>query len=334
MTREQQIEEFLRQSGWAAAARERLREDASARRYFRLRQNGQSAILMDAAPPYEETGVFTAKAEIFRSYGWHVPKILSSDPVAGFLLLEDFGDESFAASLAHGGNAESLYHDAVAALIHLHAQNNLRAGELPKLDDGRLVYWATWLIEWYVPMIQPQTLSRTIRERFIELWVDAFDVMRAVPHHALHLDFQFHNFMLLAGKNGFARCGILDFQDACFGPITGDLVMLLQNAREDVDQKIVVSCLAKYHNAFPKIPRADFDASYAAFSAHNAMRILGLFARLKIRDGKEQYLQHIPRNLKYLEQSLLHPALAQIREWFDTHVPREKRLLLPGLKVA
>ena len=332
--RDHQIDQFLKTTDWKESRREAMRPDASARQYFRLTKNGKSAILMDAAPPFEEVGTFRRKAEIFRHYGWRIPNIFACDETLGLLILEDFGDVSFATLLADGGDAGSLYNDAIDNLIHLHRQDTTVAKKLPHLDDGRLVYLATWLIEWYVPMVQPQNLSRVIRERFIELWMDAFSVLRHVPMHAAHLDFQFHNLMRCAGKTAIEKCGVLDFQDACFAPITADLVLLLQNAREDVQQTIVESGLKRYLDAFPKISRDDFHASFAAFSAHNAMRILGLFARLKMRDGKGQYLQHIPRNLKYLEQSLKHPALAPIREWFDTHVPTEKRLAIPGLRAA
>ncbi|TAH32262.1 MAG: hypothetical protein EYC62_09565 [Alphaproteobacteria bacterium] len=334
ITRDQQIHKFLHDAGWADAKRVPMREDASARKYYRLQKQTQSAVLMDAAPPFEEVGEFARKAAIFSSYGLSIPKIYARDDAHGLLLIEDYGEISFANAIRSGENGGGLYRDAIAALTHMHSQADIQARKLPPLDDGRLIYLVSWIIEWYIPLIQPQTLSRTIREKFFELWTDTFKIMRAVPHHAIHLDYQFHNLMLLPGKASYGRCGILDFQDACYGPVSADLVMLLQDAREDVPDNIVKTGLDQYLHAFPKINRDDFMASYAAFAAHNAARILGLFARLKIRDGKGQYLCHIPRNLKYFEDNLRHPALAPIKQWFDTHVPAEKRLAIPDLKAA
>ncbi len=332
--RDQLMQKFLHDSGWNTAEIRTMQEDASARKYYRLQKTNQTAILMDAAPPFEEVGEFARKAEIFSSYGLSIPQIYARNDANGFLLLEDFGSTSFAQAMRGGENSGELYRDAVAALVHTHLQSSAAAKKLPTLDDGRLVYLVSWMIEWYVPLVQPQTLSRTIRERFIELWVDAFKIMRAVPQHAIHLDYQFHNLMLLPGKTSFARCGILDFQDACYGPVTADLVMLLQDAREDVPVNVVRTGIEQYLHSFPQINRDDFMASYAVFAAHNAARILGLFARLKIRDGKGQYLRHMPRNLKYFMDNLDHPALAPIREWFDTHVPNHLRLNIPGLQAA
>ncbi len=329
----QKAQGFLSASGWKDTSIDPLNQDASARKYYRLSQGGKTAILMHAPPPFEETGAFAEKAEIFRHYGWSVPAIHARDAKQGLLLLEDFGNTSFADAIAKGQSAAELYNTATKTLIHLHKQSDKMARKLPPLDDARLTYLTSWLIEWYIPFIQPQALSRVIREKFIDLWVDAFKIMRAAPLHAAHLDYQFHNLMRL-DRPGIAACGVLDFQDACFAPVTCDLVLLLQNARENVDPAIVDASLKDYLAAFPEIDPKAFYASYAVAAAQNAARILGLFARLKIRDGKAQYLKHIPRNLKYLEQSLEHPALAPIRDWFDEHAPKHLRLNIPGLQAA
>jgi N-acetylmuramate 1-kinase len=335
MTRSAALKNFLATHHLHPAEIMPLREDASARRYYRLAlADGQTRIIMDAAPPFEETKIFAAKSKILASCGWSVPEIFAADSANGFLLLEDFGDHSFADRLAQGGDAAELYFLAVDNLIHLHRQPLNLVSSLPEWGTPRLTYLVSWLIEWYVPLVQPQTLSRVIREEFIDLWAAQYAVLHRVPRHACHLDYQFHNFMHRPGKSGLARMGILDFQEAAIGPVVADLVMLLENARAEVPPAIVTACIERYLAAFPHIDRADFDAAFATASAHNAARILGLFARLKIRDGKGQYLEHIPRNLRYFEKSLQHPALAAIRDWFDAYVPASKRLAIPGLRAA
>jgi aminoglycoside/choline kinase family phosphotransferase len=334
MTRDVKRQEFIAAHGWADATCVPLRQDASARRYYRLSAAKGTRIVMDAAPPFEETSAFAAKQKIFATYGWAVPEISAADFGNGFLLLEDFGDHSFADRLAHGGDAAEFYFMAIDNLIHLHRQSATAARGLPQLGVARLTYLVSWLIEWYVPLVQPETLSRVIREEFFDIWTAQYAVLERVPQHACHLDYQFHNLMDRAGKTGLARVGILDFQDAAFGPVVADLVLLLENARAEVPPAIVTACIERYLAAFPQINRADFDAAFATASAHNAARILGLFARLKIRDGKGQYLQHLPRNLRYFENSLRHPSLSAIRQWFDTYVPPEKRLAIAELRAA
>lgn len=334
MTRRLDMEKFIAASGWSDADIVALAPDASARNYFRLVRGNETRIIMDAAPPYEETDFFAAKAEIFRNCGWAVPQIFARDAMHGFLLLEDFGADSFAAQITAGANAQEYYFLAVDALIHLHRQPSSLVTALPVFSPARYTYLVSWLIEWYVPLVQPQPLSRVIREEFFDLWDRHFALLQRVPQHACHMDYQCHNFMDRPGQTGLARCGILDFQDAVVGPIMLDLVMLLENARADVPPAIVEACMARYLAAFPKIDRADFAAAYALASAHNAARILGLFARLKIRDHKSQYLQYLPRNLRYFEQSLQHPALTALRAWFDRYVPAEKRLAIAELRAA
>lgn len=334
MARDSIIQNFLDKNNYKGFAISPLREDASARKYYRAKKDGTSYVVMDAPPPFEEISEFVRKAEIFKSLGLRTPRIFASDAAHGLLLLEDFGDQSYGDLRKAGHDQKALYKDAVDVLIHAHKQPVKLTHHLPPLSDVRLTYLVSWIIEWYIPLVQPQTLSRVIRERFFELWSDAYQTWRKVPQHAVHLDYQFHNLMRLPGNSAAERCGILDFQDACYGPVTSDLVLLLQDAREDVPADIAKAGIDQYLAAFPEISRADFEAAYAINAAHNASRIVGLFARLKMRDKKPQYLGHIPRNLRYLEESLRHPALAPIKEWFDTYVPEHLRLNIPELKAA
>jgi aminoglycoside/choline kinase family phosphotransferase len=131
--------------------------------------------------------------------------------------------------------------------------------------------------------------------------------------------------MLLPGRAGVASCGLLDYQDAVIGPASYDLVSLLEDARRDVPAPLAAAMLARYLAAFPSQDRAAFEASYAVLGAQRSAKIIGIFTRLCVRDGKPLYLHHIPRVWRLLAQDLQHPSLAPIARWIDRHIPAAER---------
>jgi hypothetical protein len=135
--------------------------------------------------------------------------------------------------------------------------------------------------------------------------------------------------MLLDGRSGVAACGLLDFQDAVIGPCSYDLVSLLEDARRDVPVDLVAAMLERYLDAFPELDRDAFAASYALMGAQRNCKIVGIFTRLCVRDGKPVYLAHIPRVWRLIEQDLRHPALAPMARWLDRHVPPPLRRIPP-----
>jgi len=138
-------------------------------------------------------------------------------------------------------------------------------------------------------------------------------------------DFHVDNLMVVEGREGIARCGLLDFQDAVYGPVTYDLVSLLEDARRDVSPAVAKEMLARYQAAMQPLDRPAFEASYAALGAQRNAKIIGIFTRLCRRDGKAGYLQHIPRVWRLLEGDLRHPALAPVKRWFDREIPAALR---------
>ena len=135
--------------------------------------------------------------------------------------------------------------------------------------------------------------------------------------------------MLLDGREEVAACGLLDFQDAVIGPVSYDLVSLLEDARRDIPETLVDAMLSRYFDAFPELDRAAFRASYATLGAQRAAKIIGIFTRLSWRDGKHQYLRHIPRVWRILESDLDHPALAPVKTWFEREIAPEERVVPP-----
>src|SRR3546814_19198719 len=154
--------------------------------------------------------------------------------------------------------------------------------------------------------------------------------MLAVPHKLVLRDYHVDNLMVIDCREGIARCGLLDFQDAVIGPISYDLVSLLEDARRDVSPAVVTEMLARYQDALrPLIDRSAFAASYAALGAQRTAKIIGIFTRLSRRDGKPGYLHHISRVWRLLDGHLRHAALAPVTTWVDQAVPAELRSAPP-----
>ena len=318
------IAAFLSTAGWGAADRRLLAGDASFRKYYRLSGPQGPAVLMDAPPPMENVGPFLAIARHLHDLGYSAPRILAEDRAAGLLLIEDFGDATFTRLLASGTDEASLYALAVDLLIDLHKQPRAAAIDLPPYDEERLFAEAALLTDWYLPAIGAAVPS-AVREDYRARWSRAFQIFAATPPTLVLRDYHVDNLMRLPGRSGVAACGLLDFQDAVLGPPAYDLVSLLEDARRDVSPGVAAAMTARYLAAFPALNRERFLAGYAVLGAQRNAKIVGIFTRLMVRDKKPHYLVHIPRVWRLLEGDLKHPALAEVAEWFDRHVPRQIR---------
>ena len=167
-----------------------------------------------------------------------------------------------------------------------------------------------------------------MRDAYVTLWRDALAPAFEAPATWVLRDYHSPNLLWLAAREGIARIGLLDFQDAVMGPAAYDLASLLQDARVDVPEMIEIALLSRYTRA-RRAADAAFDAPafgkvYATLAAQRASKILGIFARLDARDSKPQYLRHMPRVWGYLQRSLAHPALAPLAAWYHVNVPALK----------
>ncbi len=317
---------FLAASGWGHASRRTLAGDASFRRYDRLEAPPFRAVLMDAPPPQEDVRPFLAVARLLRGLGLSAPGILAEDVAAGLLLLEDFGDATYTRLLAQGAAEEPLYALAVDLLIALHRVfDPASASAVPPYDDQRLLAEAALLVDWYLPTMTGRPTDPGLREEYLALWRGLLPLARAVPDSLVLRDYHVDNLVLLAERNGIAACGLLDFQDAVIGPVSYDLVSLLEDARRDVPGDLAAAMRGRYLAAFPALDRAAFAASYAVLGAQRNCKIVGIFTRLWRRDGKPGYLAHIPRVWRLIDGDLVHPALAPLAAWLDRHIPSPLR---------
>jgi tRNA threonylcarbamoyl adenosine modification protein YjeE len=346
-----EIRRFLDAGGYSPADRIRLAGDASTRSYERLTRGDQTIVLMNAprradgppvraGKPYsaiahlaEDVTPFIAMARALRQRGLSAPRIFSSDPARGLLLLEDFGD-AFIASGTPPVPIEERYEAAVDVLIALHRQVLpqtlvVEGGityTLPRYDLDALLIEAELLLDWYLPRLG-MTVPDAARRDYVALWTSALALES--PQTWVLRDFHSPNLMWLPQRHGIARIGLLDFQDAVMGSPAYDLASLAQDARVDVPEMLELALLSHYvraRRAEPDFDAANFARLYATLAAQRASKILGIFARLDRRDGKPQYLRHLPRVWGYLRRSLAHPALSSLRAWHDANVPPLKSI--------
>lgn len=322
---------FLDSAGWGAAVLAPLAGDASFRRYDRIRLDGRTAVLMDAPPPHNDVRPFLAIDRLLRTHGLSAPEVLAADEAAGLVLLEDFGDDTYGRVLAQGGDEAQLYRLAVDALIHLHRNFRPDRSGVGAFDEARALREVELLLDWYWPSLSGKPADAALRNSYRAAWRSILPARDAAPRTLALFDFHIDNLMLLSERNGIGACGVLDFQDAVLGPVSFDLVSLLEDARRDVPRALAEELIEHYFDAFPEIDERAFRTSYAVIGAQRSTRIIGTFSRLKLRDGKPGYLAHIPRVWRWLAQDLKHPALTPIARWFDRHIPSDRRIVPPAL---
>jgi hypothetical protein len=321
------IEEFLTTAGWGTAQRRLLAADASFRRYERLSRDGETAVLMDAPPPYENVAAFDRVARQLLGLGLSAPRLFAVDETAGLMLLEDLGDKTFTRALADGIGEARLYPLAVDVLTALHrAWQPSSTVTMPPYDDTRLLTEALLLPDWTLPALRGTETPAAVRDSYTEAWRAVLPRARAVADCLVLRDYHVDNLMLLDDRTDIAACGLLDFQDAVIGPRAYDLVSLLEDARRDIAPDLAAAMLERYLAAFPELDRTAFLDSYAVLGAQRAAKIIGIFTRLDRRDGKPVYLRHIPRVWRLLQADLAKPVLAPVRDWFDRHVPPAERI--------
>ncbi len=324
--REDLLRRFLEAAGWDDAERRVLAADAFFRRYDRLTRNGETVVLMDAPPPQENVDIFDFIAGCLDEIGLSAPQTLAIDRESGFLLLEDFGNTTFTRALAEGADEAELYRLATDTLVALHHGWWVESPKIPPYDEEKLLTEAALLVDWYLPAITGRETPAAQRESYLAAWREVMPAMLNVPHKLVLRDYHVDNLMVLEGRAGVARCGLLDFQDGVIGPISYDLVSLLEDARRDVSEAVVTEMLERYHAGMRnEIDRWAFTASYYALGAQRNAKIIGIFTRLSRRDGKHGYLPHVPRVWRLLEGDLQQPVLAPVKDWFDREVPAALR---------
>ncbi len=334
MDRSTLIERFLEDAGWQGAERRPLADDASFRRYDRVHLGGKTAVLMDAQPPQEDVRPFIAMTNHLRGLGYSAPELLYKDAENGFLLLEDLGDGTFTHALAADADEAALYQVAADVLIDLHrrpAAEAIPAG-LPLYDEQRLLDEACLLTDWYLPRATGQETPAEVRAAYEDIWRAALKLLSDVPATLVLRDFHADNLLWLPDRSGVAACGLLDFQDAVVGPPAYDLMSLLEDARRDLAPGLADKMIERYLAAVPDLDRDTFMTGYRILAAQRHCKVIGIFTRLLVRDGKPDYLVHIPRVWRLLDDACALPELASLAKWISEHAPADKRQTSPELE--
>lgn len=292
-----------------------LPADASKRRYFRF----EGGLLMDAPPP-ENPKQFVHVANYLRSLGLSAPAIFDQDLFQGFLALEDFGNTTYTNLLRQGEDPYPLYELAVDTLITLHQRATTCPDFISIYDIEHMLREVTQFVDWYIPANSQKALSNKDKEAFLDLWNEVFKQATTIPHSLALRDYHVDNLMRLNNRPGVSACGLLDFQDAGWGPIVYDLVSLVEDERLDLEPTLIEHCWQRYLSAFPMLNEEILRTSGCILAAGRHVKNIGIFTRLAVRDGKPHYLNHLPRMWRMLNNCLAHPTLHQLKAWFSEHL--------------
>ncbi|NVK19854.1 MAG: phosphotransferase [Methylocystaceae bacterium] len=316
---------FLKKHGWGDVDCPLLAGDASFRKYYRLTKGGDTVVLMDAPPP-EQVKPFVKIAKFLTQNGYSAPKILASDAENGFILLEDLGDNTYTRMLQQGANERDLYKLAIDVLVDLHEDVTDLPDDLPHYDHDLLATEALLLPDWWMKAeFGEGHVTADMRKSYLKAWEKSFDYVQRHPKKLVLRDYHVDNLLLLDNRQSYAACGLLDFQDAVLGPGIYDVVSLLEDARRDITVSLIEEMKMRYTSSFTDLEPDDFEAAFAILGAQRHAKVIGIFARLCMRDDKPIYLHHIPRVWKLLERSLKHPILKDVKIWIDSHIPKDKR---------
>lgn len=363
--REAALDRLLRDNRLDAADRVSLGADASTRSYQRIFAGDRTFILMNA-PPHEELGpcpalagkeerralgwnaisrlaasrveAFVAIGQYLRDQGLSAPEIVDVDIAHGWALLEDFGDRLFVQAIPEGADEITLYREAGRVLAHVQSTDaplslHGRIGQsqasytwpLLDYDAFALEANADLFADWIGALYPGLALDALFRQNWTILRGELVERAQSFARVFTIRDFHAENLLWLPEREGLKRVGILDFQDAVRGWGAWDFVMLLQDARRDVSPRAANAALRAYWDLTGR-PEAEFAAEWAVLGTLNALRILGVFARLIARDKKEKYQRFLAREWGHLDANLLHADLAPMRELLVRHIGRD---LLP-----
>jgi aminoglycoside/choline kinase family phosphotransferase len=299
--------------------------DASFRRYFRVSSARGTYVVMDAPPGKEDVRPYLKVSALLAALGAHVPQVHERDVARGLLLLEDLGTVSYLQQLEASGDPDALYADALNVLADIQARGAEQARELPPYDREALAREMALMPEWFCRKhlgFEPSDAERQVLDDAFELLITE---ALAQPAVFVHRDYHSRNLMVVAERNP----GIIDFQDALRGPIGYDLVSLLKDCYISWPRARVEGWVSGYRSAligrgYPAAPEPRFLRDFDLIGVQRHIKVLGIFARLWHRDGKQGYLLDLPRVLDYvLDTCARYSELAGLRDFLERRVVDE-----------
>lgn len=285
--------------------------DASNRKYFRLIIKNHPFILM-----YDDTfekgiDLFLKTTKIFRKSGVRVPNIYENFLSDGILIIEDFGEKKFSLIL-NSNNEDKLYREAVKTLIFLHKKERILG--LKYFSKTIFLDEVSIFFDWYLKLVK-KDISTSQKQYFFGIFSFLLNIPMKLPKVNIHRDYHVDNIFFLKEKTETENCGWIDYQDALYGTCVYDLLSLLEDARRPVSENIKNDLINYYLDNYNNIDRTHFKKSFKIIAIQRHLKVLGIFARLHLRDKKSNYLKHLPLVIKLLRSNLESFELKSIKNF-------------------
>lgn len=320
---------FLQLSNWLGASLrlpvqsiQPLAGDASFRHYYRVSVPDMTYILMDAPPEKEDCKPFIAIDAEFIKAGVHAPAIIASNLTDGFLLLEDFGNTLLLSAL-NDTSADSLYRQAIHVLVKLQAITSIKDYHLPPFDAAHMLREMQLFTEWFIEQELNLTLSGQEQQLIQQTFATIIQRIEKQPYTCVHRDYHSRNLMVLADGD----LGVLDFQDAVWGPITYDLISLLKDCYTVCPRTQMLELVGYYHHLatahgiLREKNLSEFIDDFDWVGIQRHLKVIGIFSRLHLRDHKPGYLKDIPTAMRYLMEGLeLFDEFTDFRQWLKLRI--------------
>lgn len=311
--------DFLQAAGWGNAEVIPMGADAGYRCYFQLKMKGQRALLMDMSRAGYEAGLkaYLDICDYLGGIGLEVPEIYYHDIDMGLAVIEDLGKDSFGDVLRKGHEKEELYRRGTEILIRIKDQAKDNVLSLTSYNDCIIRERLAQFVEFYVPSVTSLSPDKELHESYQQMWQQVEHNLPPAVNTFCHADYHLENLIWCPDREeGY---GLIDFQDAFWGPQPYDLLNLLEDARTSVPDEIKNKMKALYCEGMSAEERQVFEDWYVVLSAHFHSRVLGLFLKLHKERGMEQYLPHVPRLQNYIKGNLDNPVLAPLKKWLEDH---------------
>lgn len=310
---------FLNQAGWGDSSVISLTGDAGLRRYFRLEKGSDKALLMDMSRSGYEAGLeaYVSVAGYLEEKGIRVPEIYELSLESGLAVIEDMGETSFGDVRKSGKEHDRLYEIATDVLIKIRSRAKSNDLQLGMYKEGRIFSRLIQFVDFYMPAVTKQETTDDNRAEFREVWARIENNLPPCPMGFCHADYHLENLVWRPESDN--KYGLIDFQDAFWGFIGYDLLNLLEDARVSVPENLKAAMKDRYCAEMDASERAIFENWYVVLSAHFHCRVLGLFVKLYVERGMDQYLVHIPRLQDYVKKNLENPVLSPLKEFVEKH---------------